>query len=78
MLHVPKNRNNLLLLSRWEAQHKRKISIDNGRLSLRAKDGTSVAHGKRLSNNLYRITFRVTKAPSEQPLAFNATGYAPS
>ena len=78
VLHILKNRNNLLSLGRWEAQHKRKISIDNGHLSLRAKDGTSVAHGKRLSNNLYRITFRVTKAPSEQPLAFNATGYAPS
>ena len=53
VLHVPKNRNNLLSLGRWEAQHKRKIHIDDGRLTLQTNDGTSVAQGKRLGNNLY-------------------------
>ena len=78
VLHVPQNRNSLLSLGRWEAEHKQKISVEDRRLKLRTKEGTAVAEGRRLSNKLYLITFKLTSAPPENPIALHAQSYAPS
>ena len=78
VLHVPQNRNSLLSLGHWKAEHKQKISVEDGCLKLWTKEGTAIAEGQRLSNKLYLITFKLTSAPPENPIALHAQSYAPS
>jgi len=56
VLHVPKNRNNLLSLGKWETNGQSYNACD-GTLSLLTKERKPVAKGAKISNNLYKMTF---------------------
>jgi len=56
VLHVPKNRNNLLSLGKWETNG-RSYNACNGTLSLLTKERKPVTKGAKISNDLYKMTF---------------------
>ena len=55
-LHVPNNRNNLLLLARWE-KHGRFFIGHHGKLSLYTDEGTVIARGRKIAKKLYHMDF---------------------
>ena len=57
VLHIPNNRNNLLLLGQWEA-NRYSIHICNGKLMLLTEDAKPIARGTKVCNKLYKFTFR--------------------
>jgi len=57
VLHVPKNKNNLLFLGKWEREGHSYNACD-GTLSLLMKDKKPVARGAKISNDLYKMTFK--------------------
>ena len=66
VLYIPNNRNNLIALGKWDQGGRRFIG-GGGALTLITKDGTSVARGTKVGNNLYKMKVAVrepnTKAP---------------
>jgi hypothetical protein len=63
VLHVPGQRNNLISLGRWDNEGRRYIG-GNGMITLVTKDGRRVAQGKKVNNNLYRMSVSVRKPTS--------------
>ena len=57
VLHVPKNRNNLLSLGKWEKEG-RSYNACDGTISLLTKEKKTVAEGIKISNDLYKLTFK--------------------
>jgi len=57
VLHVPKNKNNLISLGKWE-KDKRSYNTCNGTITLLTKDKKPVARGVKISNDLYKLTFK--------------------
>ena len=72
VLHIPENLNNLLSLGCWEQQSGRSIHIKYGKLELLTKENIVIARGIRLTNNLYKISFQLLKAPVNTDFAFLA------
>ena len=56
VLHVPKNKNNLLSLGKWEREGQSYNACDST-LSLLTKDKKPVARGAKINNDLYKMTF---------------------
>ena len=54
VLYIPTNRNNLISLGRWDKAGGRYIG-GGGALTLITKDGTSVARGTKIENNIYKM-----------------------
>jgi len=57
VLHVPKNKNNLFSLGKWE-KDKRSYNACDGTITLLTKDKKPVARGIKISNDLYKLTFK--------------------
>ena len=72
VLHVPKNRNNLLSLGKWETNG-RSYNAYDGTLSLLTKERKPVAKGAKISNDLYKMTFMHAPRTSRSDYAFSAT-----
>ena len=62
VLYIPTNRNNLLLLGRWDAAGGRYIG-GQGQIILENKEHTVIATGTKISNHLYKMKFE-TRLPS--------------
>lgn len=58
ILHIPKNRNNLILLGRWDDAG-RAYRSDTGVLKLITSRGMVVAEGRKVHNHLYRMLVKV-------------------
>lgn len=58
VLHIPKNRNNLILLGRWDNAGGVYRS-DAGVLKLITSRGTVVAEGRKVHNHLYKMLVKV-------------------
>jgi hypothetical protein len=63
VLYIPTNRNNLISLGRWDKSGGR-YTGGGGALTLITKDGTAVARGTQIENNLYKmkVAFRQPNA----------------
>jgi hypothetical protein len=69
VLHVPRTRNNLVSLGRWDAAGGNSFE-GKGSITLVTKDERHVAHGKKIDNHLYRMKLTVQKPhsiPSKNP-----------
>ena len=64
VLYIPTNRNNLLSLGKWDAAGGIYIG-GGGKIILRNKNGTIVANGRKVENNLYKMTLG-TKIPNKE------------
>lgn len=58
VLYIPTNRNNLISLGRWDKAGGR-YTGGGGALTLITKDGTPVAWGTQIENNLYKMKVAV-------------------
>ena len=67
VLHIPGNRTNLFALGRWE-QDGRKYSACDGILLLNTHNGTLVAQGTRIQNNLYKLNITTRQSDTHQKL----------
>jgi len=54
VLHVPKTKNNLISLGRWETNGRHYVG-KQGKLNLIAQHGTCIAQGYKITNNLYKL-----------------------
>ena len=61
VLHIPTNRNNLLSLGKWDSAGGRYIG-GGGKIILEDKNGTAVAAGTKIENNLYKLKLN-TRSP---------------
>jgi hypothetical protein len=66
VLYIPNNRNNLIALGKWD-QGGRRFQGEGGVLTLTTKDGTSVAKGTKVGNNLYKMKVAVREPKSKPP-----------
>jgi len=57
VLHVPKNKNNLISLGKWE-KDKHSYNACDGTITLLTKDKKPVTRGIKISNDLYKLTFK--------------------
>jgi hypothetical protein len=64
VLHIPRQRNNLISLGRWDSARGQYIG-GKGELTLVTKDGKHVAYGKKLDKHLYKMNVSV-KVPSSK------------
>ena len=71
VLHVPTNKNNLLSLGKWEREGQSYNACD-GMLSLLTKDKKPVARGAKISNDLYRMSFKHVPPKTHSDYAFSA------
>ena len=71
VLHVPKNKNNLLSLGKWERDG-RSYNTCDGIISLLTKERESVAKGVKISNDLYKFAFKHAPRPARSDHAFSA------
>jgi hypothetical protein len=58
VLHIPSNRNNLILLGRWDSAGGTYRS-DNGILKLTINSGTVIAKGRKVHNHIYKMMVRI-------------------
>jgi hypothetical protein len=65
VLYIPNNRNNLISLGKWD-QGGRRFTGGGGVLTLITKDGTSVARGTKVGNNLYKMKVAI-REPNTKP-----------
>ena len=72
VLYIPTNRNNLISLGKWDKAGGRYIG-GGGALILITKDGTSVAQGTKVENNLYKMKVAIRKPKATIPKAVMAT-----
>ena len=70
VLHVPNNKNNLLSLGKWERDGQSYNACD-GALSLLMKEKKPVANSVKISNNLYKFTFKHTPRMSHSDYVFS-------
>ena len=70
VLHVPKNKNNLLSLGKWERDRQSYNTCDST-LSLLTKERKPVANGVKISNDLYKFTFKHTSRSSHNDYVFS-------
>jgi len=70
VLHVPKNKNNLLSLGKWERDGQSYNACD-GIISLLTKERESVAKGVKISNDLYKFAFKHAPRPVRSDHAFS-------
>jgi len=75
VLHIPSNQNNLLALGRWEDGAGCKIVFDYSEVILTTKDGTAIAKGEKLQNNLYRIILKLASNPMAEVVCFSANTF---
>ena len=66
VLYIPNNRNNLISLGKWD-QGGRQFRSGGGVLTLITKDGTSVARGTKVGNNLYKMKVAVREPNTRSP-----------
>jgi len=73
VLHVPNNRNNLLAAGNWE-ECGRYFLRRHSKFTLYTNKDVAIATGDKLSNKLYRMSFKLIPmpAPSEYKFSFNA------
>ena len=74
VLYIPNNCNNLIALGKWDQQG-RQFTRTGGVLTLITKDGTPVAQGTKVENNLYKMKVAIkTLTPfSTVPQIFSIT-----
>jgi hypothetical protein len=60
VLYIPSNRNNLIALGKWDKLGGR-YAGGGGALTLITKDGTTVARGTKVENNLYKMEVAIRK-----------------
>jgi len=72
VLHVPNNKNNLFLIGCWEEQLRWQEARYNS-MNLYSANGTTIAKGRKLSNKLYKIPFKLDPLPANMTVA-NAKG----
>jgi hypothetical protein len=72
VLYIPMNRNNLIALGKWDKAGGHYIG-GGGALTLITKDGTSVAWGTKVENNLYKMKVAIHKPNITIPKAMVAT-----
>ena len=58
VLYIPTNRNNLLSLGKWDAAGGRYIG-GGGQMILQNENGTAIATGTKINNNLYKMKLKV-------------------
>jgi len=63
ILYIPSNPNNLFSLGRWDTAGGR-YTGGGGAIILITKDGKSITHCKKISNNLYRMKLTIRKPGS--------------
>ena len=68
VLYIPTNRNNLIALGKWDKAGGQYIG-GGGALTLITKDGTSVARGTKVENNLYKMKVAIHKLNAKIPKA---------
>jgi len=66
VLYIPNNQNNLIALGEWD-QGGRQFTGGGGVLTLITKDGTSVAQGTKVGNNLYKMKVAVREPNTKPP-----------
>ncbi|KIJ98584.1 hypothetical protein K443DRAFT_28780, partial [Laccaria amethystina LaAM-08-1] len=66
VLYIPNNHNNLIALGKWD-QGGRRFQGEGGVLTLTTKDGTLVAKGTKVENNLYKMKVAVCEPKSKPP-----------
>jgi len=71
VLYVPKNKNNLLSLGKWERDG-RSYNACDGTISLLMKEKKTVAKGVKISNDLYKFAFKHAPRMSHNDYTFNA------
>ena len=67
---MPKNKNNLLSLGKWERDG-RSYNACDGMISLLTKEKKTVAKGIKISNDLYKFAFKHTPRMSHNNYTFN-------
>lgn len=72
ILYIPRNKNNLLSLGRWDSEG-RSYNCIGGVLRLLTKHGIVVAEGKKIRNNLYRMNLRIHDKKTTQNVTAPAT-----
>lgn len=65
VLHIPKNKNNLISLGRWDREG-RSYQGGEGRLTLFNANGIPVARGNKVKNNLYRMRLAYERKMKEK------------
>ena len=68
---MPKNKNNLLSLGKWEREGRSYNACDSI-ISLLTKEKKSVAQGVKISNDLYKFAFKHTPRTARSDYVFSA------
>ena len=67
VLYIPSNRNNLISLGRWDKAGGW-YTRGGGELTLITKDGTPVARGTQIANNLYKMEVAIRQLKHISPI----------